>query len=136
MSERKHFPFLKMIAGTKVDLPDGWDYHISERVNYGTPAECFEVTGWVATERFKSGPRKGQINHAKKNRTHEYSIRFSDADRDAFLAAWEAETGICSYCHGNGDTLESWCSQNGATYRPCKKCNATGKAGETNAEAN
>ena len=39
-----------------------------------------------------------------------------------FRLAWENETGRCHECVGTGEVFRSW------HYRPCTRCDATGKA--------
>lgn len=128
MGERKHFDFMRLMCATKASLPEHWVFSGWRRVNFGTPHEALEITGAVVTETFKRGPRKGRLNWAKRDKSTEWSFRFTDAERAAFYAAWEAETGLCHACHGNGEEFYGWSRDEGNKYRPCNRCGATGEA--------
>lgn len=40
---------------------------------------------------------------------------------------YEKETGLCSYCFGDGKTIKSWNVKTGTEYKDCNNCNGTGK---------
>lgn len=42
----------------------------------------------------------------------------------------EASTGECAECFGTGQRLSGWSVEHGTEYRPCSRCDATGKAVE------
>lgn len=46
---------------------------------------------------------------------------------DAFELNYEVTTGNCYECQGSGETMKSWDAVLGKTYKPCRKCNGTGK---------
>lgn len=51
----------------------------------------------------------------------------SKADAEAMAMAFEAQSGECSRCPGNGKTVAS-SGVDGTTYRACARCGGTGKA--------
>lgn len=86
------------------------------------------LTGAVVTATYKSGKRKGMTNWTKRDASTERRIFISYAEREAYEAAWEASTGKCSRCEGEGKTPAGWSKDTGQTYRDCPKCKGTGLA--------
>ena len=123
----KEMPDFYNLIARQRGVPEGWHWYslnvvgdIKDRANGG-----ILVKGAICTAVYKSGPRKGQPNWSK--RTDEREFLITTRDYDAAMAAWEAETGNCSRCGGDGQELAS-ASSAGSTYRACRKCNATGRA--------
>jgi len=48
-------------------------------------------------------------------------------ERDAELARFEAETGKCGWCCGDGLEFKSWDHKTGTEHRPCRNCGGTGE---------
>lgn len=44
------------------------------------------------------------------------------------VARWEAETGKCSACGGEGGVVTGWSAEAGKRTIPCAKCGETGRA--------
>ena len=107
--------------------PDGWRWFKWERIGEGDHVADI-VEGGVATEVYESGPRKGKLNYAKA--THLAKLVITRAEICARIARWEAETGKCSGCGGDGEEVAGWSKDHGTEYRPCSRCKATGKAPE------
>jgi hypothetical protein len=84
------------------------------------------VTGAVCRERISAGPRAGQPDWDKRDKDTEIPVTFSDAQHKAWLLAWEAETGKCHLCSGNGLEWCGWNCETGDRFRPCSRCGATG----------
>lgn len=108
-----------LLAKTR-GVPDGWKWFRLEVADVKAPRHqsASLVTGAVATERFKSGPRKGEINWAKRDKSTERTLCIPFAEFDAFEAKWEADNNACSSCGGAG----KW-----ESGRECHSCKGTGK---------
>lgn len=81
----------------------------------------FMVTG-SETGVFKSGPRKGKRRFIGA-RSQCVILPFMQREQEA---RFEAETGECHACMGEGKVPHGW-GPDGTHYRPCPRCNATGK---------
>jgi hypothetical protein len=106
-------------------MPDGWMWN-SSRVLEGS--EGFLISGAVCTTRFTSGPRKGRLNWAKRDRATEREIFISRADIEARQAQWECETGKCRKCFGSTQEWAGWSAKDGTIFKPCRSCDSTGVA--------
>ena len=92
-----------------------------------------ESTGFVRVEfyergpgRYRSGARKGQLRWGGKE-TERVAI-VSRAEMRGVMADWERKTGRCAHCT-DGRTLAKWSVTEGSTYRSCRHCNGTQRAG-------
>ncbi len=85
------------------------------------------LTGAVAPP-LLSGKRKGKPNFSKRDVATEKRVFITNAERDAYEARWEQETGKCARCEGKAQTLAGWSKAEGQTYRPCRACGGTGAA--------
>lgn len=74
---------------------------------------------------FKSGPRKGRINH--KHCTAEKTVTITEAELAEAIAAYEAETGYCTSCSGSGQAVAGWNRDEGTRFKTCKRCSGTGR---------
>ncbi|MFP2898778.1 hypothetical protein [Corallococcus sp. 4LFB] len=112
--------FWNLIAQRKRGVPEGWRWFSIQGKGHPAPREqCTSiVTGAVCTATFKSGPRKGELNWAKRDRSTERELAIPFPEFDAFLLEWEAETGRCHNCYGNGRAFD----------RVCYRCGGAGKA--------
>lgn len=95
-----------------------WQWYSLQAVGEDRKNGAALVKGAVCTATFKSGPRKGETNWAKRDKTTEREFLITFVEHDARVAAWEAEHGTCSSCtDGQYET--------GGT---CHRCKGTGKA--------
>lgn len=69
---------------------------------------------------FKSGPRKGEINW--KHRIDEHTVIIPSDEHNAFIAAWEKETGLCRDCGNTGQEEAGWSKNAGVMHRGCERC--------------
>lgn len=113
--------------------PDGWRWYslqvigdVTDRAN-----SVYQIKGAVCTAVYKSGRLKGHTNWTKRDRSTERDYIVTPSAFDEFVAKWETATGRCSRCGGDGKELQS-CGIDGNTYRPCRRCSASGKAPVTN----
>ncbi|WP_411975956.1 hypothetical protein [Sulfitobacter faviae] len=126
-AERKHYNFDLMLIQSQGSVPDGWGIYSWEVVNLHTPHEAIHLTGGVGRP-IKKGKRKGRTTWRDMDPSTKMVFTFTRQQMAAFRKAWEAETGECSNCHGNGTECYGWSATEGERFRPCKACNATGKA--------
>lgn len=72
------------------------------------------------------GKFKGRPNFRKAT---EYKTVWLTGDEITQRAAeWEKRTGKCSECEGTTQVFHSWNHETVTKFRPCDKCNATGKS--------
>lgn len=76
------------------------------------------------TRVLKRGPNRGKTRVTAI--THKVTV--TDAELEAERLAYELETGLCATCSGAGREACGWSVDGGTTYRPCKRCQTTGKA--------
>ena len=111
---------LDEVARRKVAGPEGWEVCGWERIGTGND---LVVEGGVP-RLLKAGPKKG------KKTWRDVPVQkavVTEAELKAEHARYEAETGNCGDCFGNGEVFASWSVSAGVKHRPCKRCNGTGK---------
>lgn len=111
---------LERCANSKIgELPEGFEWRRVEHMPYGATI----LQGGVCRV-VKRGKHKG---HTTCDRyTHTTTV--SDSELAAEIRRWEAETGKCGDCYGDGRTLKSLSVAEGKTYRQCATCGGTGEA--------
>lgn len=109
-------------AQQMLGLPD-WIWRKSEAID---PPGTVLVTGGVYGERYKSGPRKGQVNLDKPTPGTERTIVLTVETRARFAEEWEQSTGVCSACFGARGGDVSRAGVRG--WQACKRCSGTGAA--------
>ena len=117
--------FYNLIAKER-GMPDGWKWNVLKAVGENRERGGVLVVGAVCTATYTRGKRKGWPNWSKRDKSTERELFIAFADYDERVAAWERETGFCSHCDGTGQMTAS-VSIGGKTFRPCSKCNATGR---------
>lgn len=75
---------------------------------------------------FKSGPRKGEVNWARRDRAWDRTLVISMDEYRAFRDEWEAKTGRCKNCGGCGWVGFRWSATEGVSFRRCARCEGTG----------
>ena len=116
-------PFNELAKQLLPGLPDGWAWYRSECV----APSSFLIHGAVTPSKI-SGKNKGRPNHAKRDPKTERTLVVSSAQLRAFERQWELSTGKCWRCSGHGTEWARSSVDRGTAYRPCKACNATGRA--------
>lgn len=115
-----------------------WGPDIRERVarkKLGDPADFkfygYEVigdardilmTGCVTTKLITRGERKGQPAYEGKPQR----VVVTRGEIAAAAEAYEASTGKCSECLGDGLAFAAWSHITGTTWRKCQKCSGSG----------
>jgi hypothetical protein len=111
--------FLEVAARRKLGLSDAWKSYRWEVVSGGVI-----VDGEITTATYSRGPRKGKPKFTGKGTR----VVVTDAEVKAEEALYVQTTGNCLECQGTGQEFESWTAGVGIKTRPCRKCEATGKA--------
>ena len=88
------------------------------------PEDFVQVTGAVPVGTISKGPRKGRSKWPKQLQT--FCVRRADVECE--MRQFEVESGKCAKCLGEGVEPFSWCKTEGTKYRPCSRCQGTGKA--------
>lgn len=116
-------------AKEKYGLPPTWEAFRYECFPPGGPKVLYvQLTGNVPPPPFKSGLRKGRTAWAKRDKKTDTVAILPDDEHQAWLAAWEAKTGLCRVCQGSGLESAGWSQETGPRYRACVRCGGTGKA--------
>lgn len=118
---------LEIHAREKAGMGETWNLYHYEHVTLGGKHVGYELKGAVAPPKL-SGKSKGQPNWAKRDMATDRTVGISVADHDAWVDQWEARTGLCRECMGDGKTVASFSVSDGPTYRECGSCQGTGKA--------
>lgn len=108
-------------------MPPDW-INVVARKKLGQPPEwrwC-KFEGGVPRPR-KSGKHKGLPTWRDCVLTKCVVTR---AEMNQAKAVYEAETGGCHACAGTGQWYSGWNRDTGNRFKPCPRCNATGKATE------
>ncbi|MCM2310305.1 MAG: hypothetical protein NDI84_02780 [Steroidobacteraceae bacterium] len=105
----------------------GYQFEAIGRSSVSTQAKLLRVKGAVAPLTTK-GKNKGRPNWRKADKATEREAFFTPAEHDEWCRQWEIRTGNCSQCMGKGEVFARWHVTEGTTYKPCKACDATGKA--------
>lgn len=81
------------------------------------------LTGCVSSGVITKGARKGRPKYDGPKQ----QVVVTVMEEDAELARYEAETGECGHCMGDGKEFASWHHINGTTWRECRSCHGSGK---------
>ena len=119
--------FYNLIAKHR-GCPDGWRWVNVKAVGESRKEGAVIANGAVYPEKYKSGKRKGATNYGKPTPGTERELLVTFADLDAFQEQWERDNSSCRDCGGSKETLASSHVNGAKTYRPCSRCNATGRA--------
>lgn len=100
------------IAKQRAGNIEGWEPFYLELITGG-----LIIKGGVPTL-VTRGPTKGE---KRWNTKEAQTVMVSNDDADREYVRYEAETGNCGGCFGDGKSVFN-------ELKPCKKCNGTGKA--------
>jgi hypothetical protein len=124
--------FLNEYAIKRCGMPEGWAWFKWEATgpfdkNAPKAAKGHLIVGAVAPKKTR-GKYAGAPNWKARDKATECTLSISATDLDGFVAEWERETGACSDCFGSGQSVSGWNRVDGTTYRPCRRCNSSGRA--------
>ena len=102
--------------------PDGWKWCSLD--SHQKPPGYIEVHGAVPIGTVSRGPRKGRTRWPPKSECD--IVWMQDSEINETMRLWEIETGKCSACRGNGNSIVGWSREGGNKYRECKKCSGSG----------
>jgi len=129
-------PDLYNLFAATQGVPEGWRWYEVRAVRQRA-GDGVLIKGAVCTAVYSRGPRKGQTDWHKLDRATVRELFATFAQLDAVRDTWERETGKCAKCGGDGQEVESVGTRAGVThrtYRPCTRCDASGKAPAATAE--
>ena len=86
------------------------------------------VNGCKPSGYYTRGERKGQPKFRPATPGTERTVAISKRDLEARAAAYEAETGKCWDCKGEGQECAGWSRDTGIKYRACSRCNGSALA--------
>lgn len=116
-------------------LPEDWQWFRLEAIGKHPNTQGVMVTGAISHVLIAKGPRKGEPNWKHRDRSTEQQVFVSHDAIDARKARYEAETGLCHRCFGDGKVVQSVSVDTGVTYRKCRRCDGTKKAPPQGVEA-
>lgn len=123
-----NFKQIGQAAKEKAGMPDNWHaYAFKCLPEYSRAHEMVEIIGICAPLKSK-GKHKGLPNYKAGDKSTLRTVYLTNAELDAWTLAWEQRTDLCIQCEGTGQEWAGWSAKDGTRYRPCRKCNATGKS--------
>ena len=118
---------MEIHAREKAGMPESWCMYRWECFpKTADKTLYYQVTGIVAPLKTK-GKNKGRRNWRAGDKSTERVVILPVSDHEAWVAEWEKKTGNCAECTGTGRIMKRWSAASGAEYRPCGKCNGSGK---------
>lgn len=113
------FDLAKTIVGM-----DGWEPYRWQLAD----GDGHIVNGCKPSGYYTRGERKGQPKFRPATPGTERMVAISKRDLEARAAAYEAETGKCWDCKGEGQTWAGWSSEAGHKHRTCARCEGSTRA--------
>lgn len=110
------------LIATDRGMPEGWRWFKLERKGDGAHSVII-VGGGVPTRTYASGKRKGKPDW--RGVAHDEMV-IGTAELTARMERWEAETGKCHRCGGDGAETIGWSTNGGAKTRTCSRCKGKG----------
>ncbi len=111
---------METVARRKAGGSDAWEFCAWESVGEGGMI----VEGGIP-RLLKAGPRKGKKTWRDMPTQ---KVVVTAAEIDVEHARYEAETGKCGDCFGNGQKFARWSQANGVELKECGPCKGTGVA--------
>lgn len=108
------------VANRKITAPDNWRWFRLESVGDGVM-----LTGCTSSGNYTKGPRKGRPRY---DGTPTDRVFVSDQECATEERRYEAETGKCATCGGDGKMWIGWKHGEGSQWAPCRACQTTGLA--------
>jgi len=106
-------------------MPSDWEIYSWEQIGNHPNYWGLKVSGGVPRI-LTRGPRKGKKSW--RSCAFDAAVTIRHEAHNAWLAAWEGDTGHCCDCEGTGQRVASWSRETGHEYKPCKRCDASGIA--------
>jgi hypothetical protein len=107
------FNFISVAAYKKIEAKPTFLFFRSERITGG-----FLLTGATSSRNYKSGKRKGRPHFDGPK----VQVLVTEEEVTAAEEAYEALTGKCYSCLGEGKKPISWNIETGTKYGNCKRC--------------
>jgi hypothetical protein len=110
-------------------LPEEFQFYRWESLPHDASERThMQFSGGVTRETFKSGPRKGQPNWSKEDKSLARVFIVSEHEAKQWQLDYSEETGNCAECMGEKKTVAGWGKETGTRYRECYTCKGTGLA--------
>ncbi len=112
------------------NLPQDWQVVSWEKVGMSPGRRDYqylEIKGGVYRHTVQKGKNKGDIDFRKPEPGTVATVSLTPQQIEAWLEKWETETGCCKDCDGTGFRWNGWSAKSGNSYRPCKRCEQTGR---------
>lgn len=90
------------------------------------------VTGCVPDGVISRGPRKGEPRLNKPVPGATQKIFVSTEELLGFASRYEADTGNCFHCKGEGSEVVAWSEAEGIQKAACDRCSSTGRVERKN----
>lgn len=116
------FSFYENIARRKLEKPPEWMACIWERIG----PDASKIEGGLTTPILR-GKRKGKPKWIGPRRNFDACI-VTDEEIRREKTSYEASTGRCAECLGEGKVIYSISVTDGTKNRDCSACKGTGKA--------
>ncbi len=111
----------EVIAASKLGNPAGFEFYRWEVVG----PDAVMLTGCVCSGAiYTNGKRKGR----KKYDGTPMTAVVTDAEEAAAKTRYQAQSGNCPECMGDGKEFAAWHFERGTTWRDCRACKGTGKS--------
>ena len=111
------------IGRRKLNAPSHFEWFRWEVIG----PDAVKLTGCVSSGPYMKGPRKGRPKYDGQRQ----EVVITDGEVAAEVARYEAETGLCGKCMGDGRAFASWDHITGTKWKDCHACIGTGKANAT-----
>lgn len=113
----REFDALSAVARRKLGVGPSWEIYAWQRL----ASDDVLVEGAVPSHpKAKRGNRRWQGCKGDK-------VVVTRAEAEAATAEYERTTGNCAKCEGRREEWHGWNHTTGHSYRPCTRCNATGR---------
>lgn len=110
---------LEMHAREIAGMPETWRVSNFDTIREDGRILEHELTGAVVP----TVPGGSKVLWHRKDHATERVVRFTPAEHEAWLRAWEARTGLCRWCVGSGSVIGSLIP---VTYCGCPACSGSG----------
>lgn len=120
-AKRKPFPWghRERVGHRKLGSPADFRWYAWRFIHPDTVL----LTGCVSSGTVTKGKRKGWPRFDGKK----VEVAVSDAEIESEKQRYEAETGHCAECMGEGKVVSGWNHETGVRLRECKLCCGTGE---------
>src|SRR3990167_10978085 len=99
------------VGKRKINAPPGFEWFRWEVIG----PDATKLTGCISTGTYKKGPQKGRPKYDGPRQ----EVVVTNAEEAAELDRYEADTGRCGRCLGDGQVLAAWNHLTGVSWKQC-----------------